>query len=165
MLKDLAHCLSLPWVCIGDFNEILKIEEKQGWLDRLERQMQGFRAALDFCGLKDLCFNGFPFTWCNRRPGDHNVWIRLDHGIATVDWILYFPTTRIHYLDAFHSDHKPILLISDSKQKRFYRKGRLFHFKAMWLKDDSCEEVVRHSWHDVFESSPVRVLATKLFNC
>ena len=165
LLKDLGHRLSLPWVCIGDFNEILKIEEKQGWLDRPERQMQGFRDALDFCGLKDIGFNGFPFNWCNRRPGDHNVWICLDRGIATVDWILRFPTTRIHNLDAFHSDHKPILLISDSEQKHFYRKGRPFHFEAMWLKNDSCEVVVRHSWHDVFESSPARVLATKLLNC
>ena len=34
--------------------------------------------AIDFCGFKDLGFNGFPFTWCNRRPGDQNVWVRLD---------------------------------------------------------------------------------------
>lgn len=51
-----------------DFNKILLAEEKQGWLDRLERQMQSFHDALDFCRLKDLGFNGFLFTWCNRRP-------------------------------------------------------------------------------------------------
>ena len=104
LLRDLSQRLALPWICMGDFNEIIWLEEKQGWLDRPERQMQGFRDALDFCGLKDLGFNGFPFTWCNRRPGDQNVWIRLDRGIATVDWILRFPTTRIHHLDVFHSD-------------------------------------------------------------
>ena len=64
----------------GDFNEIIRAEEKQGWLDRPERQMQGFRDAIDFGGLKDLDFNGFPFTWCNRRPSDQNVWVRLDEG-------------------------------------------------------------------------------------
>ena len=42
--------------------------------------MQGFRDAIDFGGLKDLDFNGFPFTWCNRRPSDQNVWVRLDEG-------------------------------------------------------------------------------------
>ena len=51
---------------MGDFNEILFAEEKQGWLIRPERQMQGIRDALDFCRLRDLGFNGFPFTWCNR---------------------------------------------------------------------------------------------------
>ena len=49
--------------------------DKQGWLDRLERQMQRFCDAPNFCCLKDLGFNGFPFTWYNRRPRDQNVWI------------------------------------------------------------------------------------------
>ena len=39
LLRDLSHCCSLPWICIGDFNEILRAEEKQGWLDRLEHQI------------------------------------------------------------------------------------------------------------------------------
>ena len=39
LLHDLSHHYSLPWICIGDFNEILRTEEKQGWLDRPERQM------------------------------------------------------------------------------------------------------------------------------
>jgi len=55
---------------MGDFNEIILAEEKQRGLDRTEAQIQSFKDALDCCRLKDLGFNGFPFTWCNRRPGD-----------------------------------------------------------------------------------------------
>lgn len=106
--------------------------------------MHGFRDALDFSGLKDLVFNDFPFTSCNRRLGDQNVW-GLDHGLAAVDWILRFPTSRIHHLDSFHSDHKPILLISEFESKRFYRKGRPFRFEAMWLKDKTCKGVINDS--------------------
>jgi len=36
-LRSLSSHFILPWVCIGDFNEIVLAEEKQGWLDRLER--------------------------------------------------------------------------------------------------------------------------------
>ena len=97
LLRLLSHRFNLPWVIIRDFNEILFAEEKQGWLIRPERQMQGFRDALDFCRLRDLGFNGFPFTWCNRRPGGQNVWIRLDREVASVEWILRFPTARIHH--------------------------------------------------------------------
>ena len=75
MLRRLSTRFTLPWVCIGDFNEILYADEKQGWLDRPERQMLGFRDALDFCRLKDLGYTGYAFTWCNRRPGNQNVWI------------------------------------------------------------------------------------------
>ena len=63
LLRTLSIRFNLPWVCIGDFNEILFIDEKQGWFDRPERQMQGFCDALDFCRLKDISFNDFPFTW------------------------------------------------------------------------------------------------------
>lgn len=133
-------------MAIGDFNEIILAEEKQRDLDRPEAQMQSFRDALDFCRLKDLGFNGFLFTWCNRRPKDQDMWIRLDSGVATVEWILCFPTTRIHYLDCFHSNHKPIILWMDSELNRFCKKSRPFWFKVMWLKDNTCEEVIRNSW-------------------
>ena len=127
--------------------------------------MQGFRDAIDFGGLKDLGFNGFPFTWCNRRPGDQNVWVRLDRGLAMVEWMLRFTTCRIHHLDAFHSDHKPILLIFDSEQKRFYCKGRPLRFEAMWLKDNSCEEVVKNLWQEVSDPSPVCMVTKQIINC
>ena len=69
LLRFLSHRHNLPWLCMGDFNEILFANEKLRWLDRPERQMQGFRDALDYCALKDLGYTGFPYTWCNRRPG------------------------------------------------------------------------------------------------
>ncbi|KAK7842598.1 hypothetical protein CFP56_013670 [Quercus suber] len=66
-----------------------------------------------------------------------------------MDWILRFPMSRIHHMECFHSDHKSILLISDAEQKRFYRKGGPFIFEAMWLKDKTCENVIKESWANV----------------
>ena len=165
LLKALSTQVSHPWICIGDFNEILLAEEKQGWLDRLERQMQGFWDALDFCGLKDLGFNGFPFTWSNRQPRDQNVWIQLDREVATMDWIFKFPTSRIHHLDAFHSNHKPFLLCLDSELNCFYCKGCPFRFETMWLKDISCEGVVKDSWGDDSMGGSVWSFNRKIFAC
>ena len=150
---------------MGDFNEILFAEEKQGWLDRPERQMQGFRDALDDCLFKDLGFNGFPFTWCNHRPGDQNVWVRLDRGVATIEWILRFPSSRILHLNAFHSEHKPLLLATDSELKRFYRKGWPFRFESMWLKERSCEEVVQKAWGGPTGTDSVWRFNEKILNC
>ena len=165
MLRTLSNQFSFPWVCIGDFNEILFADWKQGWLDRPKRQMQGFREAFNFCRLKDLGYNGFPFTWCNRRPGNQNVWIRLDRGVATIDWILTFPSSRIHHLDAYHSDHKPILLNPDSEVNRFYKKRRSFRFEAMWLRDKSCEEVIRDSCGDGMAQPTAWGFNSKVLTC
>ena len=110
--------------------------------------MQGFHDALDFCWLKDLGFIRFPFTWCNRWSGYQNVWIWLDRGVASIEWILRFQSSWIHHLDAFHFDHKPILLCFDFEYSRFYniKKGQPFRFEAMWLKESSCKGLIREAW-------------------
>ena len=42
--------MDLPWICVGEFNEIVRAEEKLGGAMHWERQMIVFRDALDFCG-------------------------------------------------------------------------------------------------------------------
>uniref|UniRef100_A0A2N9IQD1 CCHC-type domain-containing protein n=1 Tax=Fagus sylvatica TaxID=28930 RepID=A0A2N9IQD1_FAGSY len=67
LLRTLNGQHSLPWCCVGDFNEIVRNSEKCGRRSQSERQMQGFRAVIDDYGFLDLGFRGFPFTWCNNR--------------------------------------------------------------------------------------------------
>ena len=127
--------------------------------------MQGFREALDYCRLRDLGFNEYPFAWCNRRSGDQNVCIYLDKGVALVEWILKFPSSQIHHLEAFHSNHKPILLYIDSEFKRFYKKGCPFRFEAMWIKDNSCERIIKDSWGTGPASPLVWDFSSKISTC
>ena len=82
-----------------------------------------------------------------------------------MEWILKFPSSQIHHLEAFHSNHKPILLCIDSELKRFYITGRLFPFEAMWLKDDSCEGIIKDSWGMGPASSSVWDCSSKLSTC
>ena len=41
LLRALSHQFNLPWVCMGDFNEILLANEKMGWLDRPNDKCRG----------------------------------------------------------------------------------------------------------------------------
>jgi hypothetical protein len=36
--------------------------------------------------------------------------VRLDRALATIDWCLRFPETKVRHLTAAASDHGPILL-------------------------------------------------------
>ncbi|PON55624.1 Endonuclease/exonuclease/phosphatase [Parasponia andersonii] len=68
---DLLKCLktlnSLPWLCVGDYNEILSLSGKKAGVDRLGSAMVNFHCALSDTGLSDLGFSGPSFTWVNRR--------------------------------------------------------------------------------------------------
>jgi endonuclease/exonuclease/phosphatase family metal-dependent hydrolase len=48
----------LPWLLMGDFNEVLHQNEYTGLANRSHAQMEGFRDMIDVCGLHDLCHNG-----------------------------------------------------------------------------------------------------------
>lgn len=95
---------------IGDYNEILTSDEKQGRLPKAIRLMEDFQHALLHCGLIDLGFSGNKFTWRNGRPGDAFVQEILDRASATVEWRELFPHSKITHLQAAYLDHDPILL-------------------------------------------------------
>ena len=72
--------------------------------------MEEFSLALDSCGLVDLGFRGYPFTWNNKRPGDANTRQRLDRAVANSEWKNRFPATTITHLVSHASYHLPLLL-------------------------------------------------------
>ena len=92
---------------MGDFNELVRLEEKQGRHGRSDRQMQMFRDVLDECSFVDLGFTGLSFTLTNNRIWD-KTWERLDRAVATPDWLIHFLTTRVHHFEAQWFDHKPL---------------------------------------------------------
>jgi len=58
MLKHIKSSNALPWVCIGDFNEVLHQLEHEGVQEQSYGQIQGFREMVDVCSLYDLGFEG-----------------------------------------------------------------------------------------------------------
>jgi exonuclease III len=65
LLEYLARQSTTPWVCIGDFNEVVDLSEIWGARGRARSQMTAFQNALENCGLADLGFSGPKFTWTN----------------------------------------------------------------------------------------------------
>ncbi|KAK2641359.1 hypothetical protein Ddye_023122 [Dipteronia dyeriana] len=82
LLRRLAGLFSLPWVCIGDLNEIICDNDKRGRTDRNWRVMSDFREALEDCELKDMGFIGPKFTWRNKRNGSSMIMERLDRSFC-----------------------------------------------------------------------------------
>ncbi|KAL4644143.1 hypothetical protein ACB092_02G142600 [Castanea dentata] len=54
--------VEVPWLCAGDFNELVQSEEKLGGNRISHNQMQLFQDANDACGFIDLGYSGSKFT-------------------------------------------------------------------------------------------------------
>ena len=99
----------LPWLCTGDFNEILWSHEKCGLGPRGESPMIAFREVLDEVGLKDLGYVGKKFTWKGRRQGGF-VLERLDRMVANNQWLSQNPGTKVQHLHSNFLDHQAIVV-------------------------------------------------------
>lgn len=62
LLTSLHHQYQLPRPCLGDFNEIVSMSEKQGGAKRSQNQMEGFKNEINLCNFRDLGYNGSDFT-------------------------------------------------------------------------------------------------------
>ena len=65
-LNTLNRQYKLPWLCFGDFNEILSRKEKLGGASRPQQRMDSYRNVVDRCNFKDMGYCGPDFTWCNQ---------------------------------------------------------------------------------------------------
>lgn len=73
LLRHLHSRYLMPWVCVGDYNEIFSSDERQGRLPKAQALMQAFRSALLHYNLTNLGYVGNAFTWNNGRHGDAYV--------------------------------------------------------------------------------------------
>ena len=163
LLDSLSTQCNLPWVVLGDFNEILYSNEKLGGAMREAKQMEDFRDCLNRCGLVDLGFIRQKYTWCNGHYGGERTKLRLDRVVANEDWMLRFRDSRVFHSSMSILDHCLIKLSLKREQSRRPQKKR-FMFEAMWTKDTRCREVVESSWDFGGNLSNVQ-LVDRLRNC
>ena len=107
--------------------------------------MERFRAIIHSCGLIDLGYVGYPFTWSRNHPTKGCTHIRLDHALATATWRSKFPRTKVHHVAMSTSNHfvsHPFPHLSASPTTYLPP----FRFKPMWLWDPRCDKFVQDEW-------------------
>ncbi|XP_074306435.1 uncharacterized protein LOC141641679 [Silene latifolia] len=134
-----------PWLCIGDFNEILYGTEMRGGV-RPQWQMNNFRDAVDDCRLRDVGFEGYEFTYDNGQEEEDNRQSRIGRAMGNDKWFDMFPRAKLVHMDREWSDHAPIKVILQPPLEREVRGGKLFRFKQIWVGKDGCEDAIRKAW-------------------
>lgn len=130
LLCDIKQRSDLPWMVMGDFNEALRQFEHASQNLISERHMQTSRNVLHDCDLKDLGFEGYPFTYNNRRDGRRNVRVRLDRAVANDSWRDLFSAAAVTHLISPCSDHCPILVQLQQESKTMNRR-KCLHYEIM----------------------------------
>ncbi|XP_073359774.1 uncharacterized protein [Aegilops tauschii subsp. strangulata] len=135
----------MPWVCIGDFNKVLRYDEHEGIGQRSQAQIQGFRDAVHVCGMIDLGYQGHKWTFEKKVVGGSYTRVRLDKALGSPEWYARFPLAAVEHLAAVTSDHSPILLKLDPLDRGKHGKKK-FRYECMWDTHPELIPTVQHAW-------------------
>ena len=165
LILDLRQHSSLPWLIGGDLNEVFFHSEKKGGAPKSQSTLDMFCTTFEDCGLYDLGFTGYQFTWGNRRMDGEIIEERLDRFCACVEWSSLFPDAHVSHLDEDFSDHLPLLLKLRRTPAPSRRGSKRFMFENMWIQEESCEQVVKEAWDSVSAGGQWQRLARKVEVC
>ncbi|XP_019177748.1 PREDICTED: uncharacterized protein LOC109172953 [Ipomoea nil] len=78
LIRTLVGRSNLPWVMIGDFNDLLYQSEKRGGNPHPLSLLHGFGETIEECGLAQMPMMGYPFTWEKGKGTPNCIEERLD---------------------------------------------------------------------------------------
>ncbi|XP_019161139.1 PREDICTED: uncharacterized protein LOC109157755 [Ipomoea nil] len=144
LLRQLRDRSNLPWVILGDFNDITCQAEKRGVRGQPERLIDGFTEALHDCSLVDLGMLGSRFTWERGRGTDRWVEERLDRVVATMEWLDLYEGAEVHNIITLESDHNALML--QLEPRPLQHNAKTFRFESAWVLEEGCGRVVDTAW-------------------
>jgi hypothetical protein len=163
ILKYIKASYPHPWMCIGDFNEVLHQSEHEGVRQRSLVQIVGFREMVDVCGLRDLGYEGRSWTSVKKVAGGSYCRVRLNRALESADWCSRFPVAMVKNLPAASSDHGPILLRWAPQPTSPRRSSKeSLRYELMWETHTDFSPMVMQSWQNECKLTSVQELQQKL---
>ncbi|XP_074282714.1 uncharacterized protein LOC141607254 [Silene latifolia] len=157
-LTSLGNGMSNPWIVMGDFNNVLFMDERIG-STITTAEVRGFQDCVDNCGLMDLASSGAFFTWNNKQEGEARVYSRIDRIMANDIWVLHGPEGSLSFLPEGLYDHSPCVM--DLWKDNPKVKAR-FHYFNMWGKCEEFLVVVKKFWEVPIQGFTMFQLVKKL---
>lgn len=132
-LKNVVLGIAGPLVIGGDFNTIVRVDERSGGNGSLSLDSLEFGEWINELSLIDMGFKGSKFTWKRGRYESTFVAKRLDRVLCCPHARLKWQEAVVTHLPFLSSDHSP-LLVQLCPEKKGDPRRRPFRFEAMWLK-------------------------------
>ncbi|XP_062119711.1 uncharacterized protein LOC133834174 [Humulus lupulus] len=157
-LQELASGITKPWMVIGDFNEILSLQDRIG-KKSTTKISSNFLQCLQSCQLKDLKFSGCYYTWNNKQRAEEKVYSKIDRALVNSQWIDQFPNSEAVFLPEGIFDHSPILVHISFK---IQLEKKPFRYFRMWKEAPGYEGKIQTSWNLPITGTPMFQVVSKL---
>lgn len=134
-----------PSILGGDFNAILRLEDKKGGFGKVLQSQKDFCSFVERNSLFEIPISNGNFTWTNRRKGFGSIAEKLDRFFfkGNLSLFPYSLDSKINSGTGF--DHFPVQLIFEGD------KGPLrcpFKFEMMWFKDPHVLSLLEQWWNE-----------------
>jgi hypothetical protein len=149
LMRFLRAQSASPWLCVGDFNEVMQAEEHFGVREREQWQMMAFQEMMHDCHLTDLGYRGLPYTWDNFQEGERNVKARLDRAFGDEKFLTSMGDTDVLHIPVAESDHCALLISLKDKglgPGAQRRRMKPFRYENMWKMHADYMRFINHSW-------------------
>ncbi|WOK94055.1 hypothetical protein Cni_G02757 [Canna indica] len=157
-LTNILRNRSCPILIGGDFNSILRHEEKSGGASFSSHMTEDLLHFTSSGCLLEFPTSGPPFTWSNKRPHPNLIEKVLDKFLTSADWHDTWCNWLSIHLEVIGSDHQPILLRSMA-----YTKAKAgFKFDKCWLTNTTIASLVEATWNVSHCGSPQFCIHCKL---
>ncbi|XP_070024779.1 uncharacterized protein [Nicotiana sylvestris] len=146
------------WIIMGDFNAVLRLDDKVGGLPITVGETRAFQECVDTCGLIEMSQHGNMYSW-NERSGDQRIFSKIDWAFVNRDWLDRMPKYNAIFLPARVTDHCPISvhLVNAPLPRK-----KPFKFCNIWSQHPQFLEIVKEGWDSQIEGCVMLQVVRKL---
>lgn len=123
---------------IGDFNSLLRPENKRGGRPISRSMSRDFALCLQDCGLTEFEARGPTFTWESRDIAE-----MLDWCFGNSNWRNSYPESFVDHLAKQKLDHLLILTRLNNNNSLHIKP---FRFQSCWTLDNCLGDLVSSNW-------------------
>ena len=91
------------------------------------------------------------------------MYARLDQGLHDLECVQLFPQSKLSHVPFGFSDHMAMLVkLQTDAASPPIKKDKMFRFKAFWIRDPNCEDIIRSSWDSLQWGTPMFWVTQKI---
>ncbi|XP_058726600.1 uncharacterized protein LOC131597960 [Vicia villosa] len=160
-IQSLGDRINMPWIIIGDYNNVLKVNDRMGGNEVQEYEYRDLENMMEAIGVYEHETQGPHFTWSNKHS-QNLIHSRIDRALCNSLWFTKFQDSRIDVLNPHISDHSPLKVWMD-RHNMISRQKRRFKFLNCVTEKPEFMEILRSNWQQEIEGRPMYKLWRKLF--